>query len=550
MASFYWKGSTGGTASNYAWNVPQNWVKFVKPNPYSSFGYFVGATNAVPSGGDDVYIGGFLTGPTAVSPLIYGGYSGSGSTGSWISNIGATGTTTAQGQLRSLTIAWQSGAQFKYPFTHVGGGKNIVWDMTGSDFSVGLVSPQTPGLTPDSLPASYYDTLTVLADNTYEFSSPIVDPVARKTIKLNYALGSTAFVNSSQKGAVTIGSRSTSVGGSFASLVDSYKASSTSRMILSGFIQSIYDNSKPADQWWQVGGGDFGDPQVYFQGCTFAQYYGNTFATTVFDQNSTAAVINLKSWYNYPSRFVTGSRIGGTRQYIIGEVSAGKAFAGLGMSVTGGITGAGNGTVTIDADWESRYVEISQGGVDTLNSFNEKEWGGYVYIGDSYGYVGDGFTGTTRIGELNVIGGSRAPSADEDQFGFVTLSNKPTVGIAGNAAISKTVLDHADIWPADQNAIAAFGQMTLKNGSVMHLNANFGAAPDWTFGVTAGTGNNVLVGGILGEGAVAGIIKVTEGLQLFNKNLVRTYKDTTYASAQQYNINDGTLATEAIRRAL
>jgi len=545
MASFYWKGSTGGTASNYAWNVPQNWVKFVKPNPYSSFGYFVGATNAVPSGGDDVYIGGFMTGPTAVSPLIYGGYSGSGSTGSWLSNIGATGATTAQGQLRSLTIAWQSGAQFKYPFTHVGGGKNIVWDMTGSNFSVGSVGPLTPGLTPDSLPASYYDTLTVLADNTYEFSSPIVDEVARKTIKLNYALGSTAFVNSPQKGAVTKGSRSVLPGGS---LVDSYKASSTSRMILSGFIQSIYDNSKPEDQWWQVGGGDFGDPEVYFQGCTFAQYYGNTFATTVFDQNSTAAVINLKSWYNYPSRFVTGSRIGGTRQYIIGEVSAGKAFAGLGMSVTGGITGAGNGTVTIDADWESRYVEISQGGVDTLNSFNEKEWGGYVYIGDSYGYVGDGFTGTTKIGELNVIGGSRAPSADEDQFGFVTLSNKPTVGIAGNAAIGKTILDHADIWPLEQNAIAAFGQMTLKNGSVMHLNANFGAAPDWTFGVTAGTGNNVLVGGILGEGAVAGIIKVTEGLQLFNKNLVRTYKDTTYASAQQYNAGDLTLAPDTIRR--
>lgn len=545
MASFYWKGSTGGTASNYAWNVPQNWAKIVKPNPYSSFSYFVGATNAVPSGGDDVYIGGFLTGPTAVSPLIYGGYSGSGSTGSWISNIGATGTTTAQGQLRSLTIAWQSGAEFKYPFTHIGGGKNIVWDMTGSDFSVGLVSARTPGLTPDSLPASYYDTLTVLADNTYEFSSPIVDPVARKTIKLNYALGSTAFVNSSQKGSVVKGSRY--LPGSRPA--DSYKASSTSRMILSGFIQSIYDDSKPADQWWQVGGGDFGDPQVYFQGCTFAQYYGNTFATTVFDQNSTAAVINLKSWYNYPSRFVTGSRIGGTRQWIIGEVSAGKAFAGLGMSVTGGITGAGNGTVTIDADWESRYVEISQGGVDTLNSFNEKEWGGYVYIGDAYGDVGDGFTGTTKIGELNVIGGSRAPSADEDQFGFVTLSNKPTVGIAGNAAIGKTVLDHADIWPLEKNAIAAFGQITIKNGSVMHLNVN-GAAPDWTFGVTAGTGNNVLVGGILGEGYDPGIIKVTEGLQLFNKNLVRTYKNTTYASAQQspFSGDSELLSPDTIRR--
>jgi hypothetical protein len=218
------------------------------------------------------------------------------------------------------------------------------------------------------------------------------------------------------------------------------------------------------------------------------------------------------------------------------------------MSVTGGITGAGNGTVTIDADWESRYVEISQGGVDTLNSFNEKEWGGFVIIGDSYGSVGDGFTGTTKIGELNVIGGSRAPSADENQFGFVTLSNKPSVGIAGNAAIGKTILNHADIWPSEQNAIAAFGQMTLKNGSVMHLDLNGGVAPDWTFGVTAGTGNNVLVGGILGEGDAAGIIKVNEGLQLFNKNLVRTYKDTTYASAQQYNAADVTLAPDTIKR--
>jgi hypothetical protein len=361
---------------------------------------------------------------------------------------------------------------------------------------------------------------------------------------LNYALGSTGFVNSSQKGSVVKGSRYLPP----AYKLDLLRASSTSRMILSGFIQSIYDESKPADGWWQVGGGDFGDPQVYFQGCTFAQYYGNTYATTVFDQNSTAAVINLKSWYNYPTRFVTASRANGTRQYIIGEVSAGKAFAGLGMSVTGGITGAGNGTVTIDADWESRYVEVPLGGVDTLNSFNENEWGGFVYIGDDYGFVGDGFTGTTKIGELNVIGGSRAPAASEDPYGFVSLSNKPTVGIAGNAAIGKTVLDHADIWSSSKYAVAAFGQLTLKNGSVMHLNVN-GAAPDWTFGVTAGTGNNVLVGGILGEGyGNAGIIKVTEGLQLFNKNLVRTYKDTTYSSAQQFTDGALELIPDTIKR--
>lgn len=544
MASFYWKGSTGGTASNYAWNVPQNWVKLVKPNPYSSFSYFVGATNAVPSGGDDVYIGGFLTGPTAVSPLVYGGYSGSGNTGSWLTNLGATGATTAQGQLRSLTICWESGAQFKYPFTHVGGGKTIVWDMTGSNFSVGSVGPQTPGLTPDSLPTSYFDTLTVLADNTYEFSSPIIDPIERKTIKLNYALGSTGFVNSTQKGTVIKGSRYMPHSDRLSEL----RASSTSRMILSGFIQSIKDESKPADQWWQVGGGDFGDPEVYFQGCTFAQYNGNTFATTVFDQNSTAALIHLKSWYNYPSRFVTGSRVGGTRQYIIGEVNAGKAFAGLAMSITGGITGAGSGTVIIDADWTKRYVELPVGGVDTLNSFNEKEWGGFVYIGDELGFVTDGFTGTTKIGELTVIGGSRAPSADEDIFGFVTLSNKPSVGIGGNAAIGNTVLDRADIWPLSRNAVAAFGQLTMKNDSVMHLNVN-SAAPDWTFGVTAGTGNNVLVGGILGEGeGRAGAIIVTQGLQLFNKNLVRTFKNTTYASAQQFTLGDRELAADSIKR--
>jgi hypothetical protein len=370
---------------------------------------------------------------------------------------------------------------------------------------------------------------------------------------LNYALGSTGFVNTLQKNTVTKGSR----------LMPSYtqygeweggRASSTSRMILSGFIQSIDDQSKPSTRYWVSGGGSFGDPQIYFQGCTFAQYYGNTFATTVFDQNSTAAVINLKSWYNYPTRFVTGSRANGTRQYIIGEVSAGKAFAGLGMSVTGGITGAGNGTVTIDADWTKRYIQPSGGypggenNPDSLNSFMENEWGGFVYIGDEYGIVTEGFTGTTKIGELNVIGGARAPATKEDQYGFVSMSNKPTVGIAGNAAVSKTVLDHADIYPYSRTALAAFGQLTLKNGSVMHLNTN-GAVPDWTFGVTAGTGNNVLVGGILGEGSEsAGIIKVTEGLQLFNKNLVRTYKDTSYSSAQQYNINDGTLATEAITR--
>jgi hypothetical protein len=539
MAVYYWKGSTGGTASNYAWNVPQNWVKVVKPNPYSSFSYFVGATNSVPSGGDDVYIGGFITGPTCVSPLVYGGYSGSGNTGSWISNIGGTGPTTAQGQLNSLVVGWQTGATGKYPFTTIGGGKTIVWDMTGSNFSIGVVGTMTPGLTPDSLVGTYYDTLTVLAKNTYETSSSVGDTINSVdanpyTIKLNYALGSTAFSSNLFTNTVIKGARSLIGLPIQACGWEDGGSSSKSKMILSGYLNKVQDLSAPCQTYWMSGQTNFGSPMVYFQGCTFAEYQGNNHCTLVLDENSTAALISINSWFNYPSN-VLGKY---PYHYIKGEINASKALAVFGL--TGGVTGAGKGTLSVNADWYSNIGWQYEGVWENspLNNSTRQECGFIILSGDDW----SGVTGNTRIGEILVRGGNPVDGDGGTPWNFASQSNKPILMVKRGTVIGSANMEYGEMFGHDApNSPASVGQLVMSRDSTLWTNSMA-----WQFGVTAGaTGATAIVGGIFGDTSTW--IRMSDGVQLFNKNLARTFKNTTY-SAVNFSSNDFTLEPDNIRR--
>lgn len=524
MATYYWRGSTGGTASNYAWNVPENWVKLIQSTPTSPNRYFVGATNGIPSAGDDVYIGGFITGPTCVSPLIYGGYSGAGNTGSWISNIGGTGVTQSRGELNSLYIGWQTGATAKYPFSAIGGGKNIVWDMTGSNFSTGVVGTQTPGLTPDSLVGTYYDTLTVLANTTYETSSSNIESLINnfnpptRTISLNYALGSTAFNRGLYTNTLYKGSRVLPGAYYQNNEWEGGVSSSTTKLILSGYVNRIIDQSRPSDRrWTSARQYDYGRPEIWFQGCTFTELQGNTYSKVNMDTKSTGAFINLKSWFNYPQWYVIHN--------IAGEMNASKAFSAfIGSGVTGGITGAGSGTLVFNANWSSGLPSQwrSQWLNNWINSVPEEEryeHGGILNFGD----YDAGATAPTKIGALEVYGSQETYNQSKE------WSGKPFVTFANSTLIGKATLDYSSLGGTPRaNQTLSFGYIDGKNDSSLNLYGGGGGS--WVFGVTAASGTTAVVGGIYSSDGTLNI-QLGSGIPLFNKSLVRTFKDTTYIGA-------------------
>jgi hypothetical protein len=538
MAKYFWRGSTGGTASNYAWNVPQNWVKLVKPTP-TSVEYLIGATNGIPSSGDDAFIGGFITGPTCLSPLIYGGYSGAGNTGFWALNIGASGVTTSTGQLDSLVVGWETGATAKYPFTTIGGGKTIVWDMTGSNFSTGAIGTMTPGLTPDNLVGTYYDTLTVLAKKTYETSPSVGETISSLDanpyiIKLNYALGSSAFSSNLFTNIVTKGSRSLS-----GLLVEpcgwwDSGSSSKTKMILSGYLNKIQDLSAPCQTYWMSGQKNLGSPMIYFQGCTFAEYQGINNCNLVFDENSTAALISINSWFNYP-RDIFGRY---PYHFIKGEVNASKALAVFGL--TGGITGAGKGTLTINADWSSNIGWQYEGAWENspLNTSTRQDTG-FVIIG---GNDWSGLTGNTRVGEILIKGGYAVNGDGGTPWNWASQSNKPILLVKGGVAIGSINSEYGEIYGYDTpSSSISVGQLVMSRDSTLWTNSM-----GWQFGVTAGaTGATAIVGGIFGDTTTW--IRMSDGVQLFNKNLARTFKNTTY-SAVNFSINDSNFEPENLRR--
>ena len=533
MSTYYWKGSTGGTASSYAWNVPQNWSILVKPNSFSTYTALVGATNSVPSGGDDVYIGGFITGPTCLSPLIYGGYSGSGNTGSWIRNIGATGMTTSIGQLNSLTIGWQTGATGKYPFSHIGGGKTVVWDMPGSVFSTGVVGTQTPGLTPDNLVGTYFDTLTVLSNRTYETSSTVsTNPV--RTIKLNYALGSSAFSSNLFTNVVVKGSRNLS---SFYqnNEWENGRASSNSKLVLSGFVNKIVNESRPSDSYWTAGNLDFGNPEIYFLGCTFSEYRGDSYTKMTLDENSTAALIDIKSWYNYPSTRLSN---GNQDIKILGEINASKALQAYGL--TGGPTGAGSGTLNVQMDWMRGFNNIYYNNYVNFNNPFNIETPSYIILGASPKL--DGFTGTAKIGEFYIEGGKG--SVYDNNYTPAKTSNRPTILVAGNVSVGKAYLNRSEmVSQTPDEGKVALGLLEL-NESILFLSNN----ADWTFGVTAGaTGATSVVGGIFGS-KYGSWINLGEGIPLFNKNISRKFMNTVYTPGGFYSSSSPILEAEVLRR--
>jgi len=127
--TYYWVGGATGTtsASRFDWNVASNWRIRRTPNEHPSEFNLI-TPQMWPVGGDNVRLGygwAFTPGATSShrinSPLLFGGFSGSGGTGCWICGgetgaglCGASGTT-LQAVLTNFTVD-------AYPFNGIGGG--------------------------------------------------------------------------------------------------------------------------------------------------------------------------------------------------------------------------------------------------------------------------------------------------------------------------------------------------------------------------------------------------------------------------------------------
>jgi len=122
MATYFWQGSTAQGIDRFNWNHSSNW----RVQSGSNLNLFPVALTA-PGAGDVVYVGQAAGGFTALSPILYGGFSGSVSGGNWTMGPTSTGTT-ANSSLNSLTVNMgrvylpNTATTTKYPFPYFGGG--------------------------------------------------------------------------------------------------------------------------------------------------------------------------------------------------------------------------------------------------------------------------------------------------------------------------------------------------------------------------------------------------------------------------------------------
>ena len=123
MANYYWVGATASAGiSRYDFNTPANWqTLFWNSNTTGgAIGWTYQGATSCPGVGDHASVGVSVVHPApyAISPLLYGGYSGNSAFGEWSNAIGSTGTT-LNSSLATLAVD-MSGS--RYPFNYFGGG--------------------------------------------------------------------------------------------------------------------------------------------------------------------------------------------------------------------------------------------------------------------------------------------------------------------------------------------------------------------------------------------------------------------------------------------
>ena len=515
MAIFYWRGSTGGTASAYDYNNPKNWVELIKPTTNSSTWFnrtatrCPGAAGGTHSGsGDWAAIG---LGATALSPLLYGGFSGSSVTGGYANGVGATfAAGNSGGNFLSFLEIYAiyspisvSDAQNFYPFTVLGGGKNAIYDLGGFG---GSGATDTPGLTLDAtLDDPRYDSLKIKAAMIRDITTADTQSGGAKTQKLiNLNLVKCVDTKNNPFGVYQKGRKYSTYGGGTAGgmsgqfiewagfIPGNGMPTSKSSVILSGFLNEFQDVSRPSLEWIASGEKRYGSPSVTLLGCTLGSYNGTNLCPLEVGLNSTVGNIKMVTPYVYQYGLNTPSDYASLK--IQGEVNAGKVFSALGYpsSLTGGVTGAGVGEVILEA----------------VNQTSSPLPSGSPTLVLGTNIIDSGVTAPAKIGKVQIFGGWNLPSMTQVTIDSVNIGEMITdrTRIVGSPLLQPT-------------SQANFGILDLRNNSELWLNSN-PAFNNWSFGVTSGgTGATSTIGGIYGDDS--SLIRLSSGVALFNTVLER-----------------------------
>jgi hypothetical protein len=544
--NFWWVGnfgvSTGITANKNAhdWNERLNWVVWNETGQGSPFIPAPRVPGSLTASSDVVNIGAYTLGPTAYAPLLFGGFSGSSTTGHYSNGVGTTfdAGTTFNNLILSVNIKWEYGAEQKYPWTVVGGGIDVLRSL-GVTAGSQTGCSAAPGVTfGEYYNNPRYKNVSLKVRETNEESSR----VNNKNIYLNYVKSVvTEYVPSAEKeitqpvGSFYKGQQYTDPNNpSITRWGNSWNegSSSRSKIWLTGFIHEIVDNSRPSDDYFSyisrttpaqiktdygtTSQGLYGYPAIYIgfadKGCTVGSYKGYNLCPVSVNNNSTLGSIEQETLFSYVTSSGTVNPLVGLPTYaavVAGEVDGRKSFLALGYTA-GQIAGQTSGFMVINTTPQIQYLPSGFGGSPTgiTNSGTVNIAVGNPQFG-SPGATGLGWTGTSRI--INLI---------VDNSAYFTGDPTNLVLYGGMSAERIAVVNtKVSAYPYVSASMFDIGSLEMFWYSELQLNS----APNintWKFGVIPPTGSTGAVsGGIFGDETT--IIKMSPTVSLYNKSLNR-----------------------------
>lgn len=549
--TFWWVGNfgeAGGITANknaHTWNNPLNWVVWNEGSQGSPWIPAPRVPGALTGFSDIVNIGAFTIGPTAYAPILFGGFSGSSTTGGYANSTGLTFDpgNTFTNIISNINIKWEYGAESKYPFTIVGGGIDVLYAFGVTSGSQTGCSA-APGVTFGGYYSNpHYKSLSLKSKEYHEESSK----VNNKSIYINCVKAVIDEFDPVEGRDVTKPVGSFYKGSKYYNPSNPFDfrwgnswnegSSSRSKIWLTGFLAEIWDESRPSlnyynqtsyssptkikDDYGTTSQGIYGYPAIYVgfgeKGCTVGTYAGSNLCPISINNNSTVGIMSHGNVFSYTNSDGIISSLVGLPNYsllVAGEVDVRKSFLALGYTA-GQIVGQTGGGIFVVSTPEVPRLSAFGGSVNGVTS-------GPLFIGlgnpeyGSPGRTGVGFTGSSRIYNMEV------------QNWITTISSPTKLVLLGGLSSAFMTLDQTTIsaYPFSQQSLFDIGSLFMNNYSELVFNA----APDinsWKFGVIPTTGATSQVsGGIFGDDT--SVIKMSSGVSLYNKSLNRTTSPGAY----------------------
>lgn len=494
MAIFKWVGNTGTSQTKFDWNTPSNWrirsllptgvcyaVTSFSPGPFDEV--WIGAVSLEPGINDD------RRSPKALSPLLYGGFSGTVAGGSW-ANAQLHSGNTFTSALSNLFIdirklrGVQEGQTYiteQYEFPYIGGGLGNPgslrreWINENSPVdSIDTTDPRTSQLT-----VKVNNTACTVKDDNIGF-------ILSRNSDVEVAL--TYVKNFSQVGGGTASYGGVTAGLTAAIVKDVLSIVSNGIVdITNGVFDKITAKGYKTWDWYEVPGSG----TVWFRNVVFNQAFINHQLYTQFNGgtgNHIRIVNNIQPndyWINNAALLYSGNL---NSDYVLSEL-----YNGI-----GGITGAlsvNDNTILMDP------VSLPFGYTAGVDS-NIPDGAQFpVYLGDFSDFPQRKFFGRLEANSNN------APNTGMYRISFIGPVDINTISINRHRIMSTMYKNYAS------NSVR-IGTVYLDVGSILDFAAN-PVFDQWYFGLQSAAG---ISGGIVFLDEES-IIRGSAGLRLWNTNL-------------------------------